>query len=71
MAKWAVLLGNENVWSVDGEPETFDTMQDAVDALNAFFEDEEEAVRDGYLESACDPDDYRIEQLQGEDHAKD
>jgi hypothetical protein len=71
MAKWAVLLGNENVWTVDGKPETFDTMEDAIDAFNAFMADMEEAVRDGFLESACDPDDYRIEQLQGEDHAED
>jgi hypothetical protein len=63
MARWAVLLGNENVWSVDGKPETFDTMQDAVKAFNEFMADEEEAVRDGYLESACDPDDYRIEEV--------
>jgi hypothetical protein len=63
MGKWAVLLGDENVWTVDGEPETFSTMQEAMAALDAFIEEEEEEVRRGNLESACDPEDYRIEMV--------
>jgi len=61
MEKWAVLLGNENVWTVDGKPQTFDTMVEAMAAIDAFIAEEEEEVRLGNLESACDPEDYRIE----------
>jgi hypothetical protein len=64
MARWVVLLDNENVWTANGEPEVFDTLEDAVKAFNEFMADEEEAVREGYLESACDPDDYKIEEIQ-------
>ena len=49
MKHWEVLLDGENVWTVDGEPQTFKTEQDAWDEIDDFFRDCEEAVRDGYM----------------------
>ena len=49
MSKWAVLLDGENVWSVDGEPQTFKTEAEAWSEIDDFFRDCEEAVKDGYM----------------------
>ena len=61
--RWVVLLGNENVWFVDGNPQTFASMEEALEELENFFKEEEEAVRLGYLMDTSHHEDYRIEEI--------
>ncbi len=61
--RWAILLGNENVWLVNGQPQTFASMEEAAAELERFFMDEEEFFELGYLEEPCNPEDYRIEEV--------
>lgn len=47
-------------WTVDGEPERFDTLEEAESALAEFREECADAVACGFL-SDFDPEDYRIQ----------
>ena len=49
-----------NCWERDGEKEYFDTLSAAVDALEEFFEDQEQAYFNGEIEDLYDREDYRI-----------
>jgi hypothetical protein len=48
--------GWENCWAVDGEPEYFDTEQEALDEIDEFFADLQRAGMSHHY----DPDDYRV-----------
>lgn len=62
--QWAVLtlIGNywENVWSLDGEPETFDSYGDADAALAEHLRDCQWAVDAGHLDDMPTRDAFRI-----------
>jgi hypothetical protein len=49
-----------NTWSIDGDPEYFDTYEDAEFALHEMLADIKEAVALGDMEELYDPSDYRI-----------
>jgi hypothetical protein len=49
-----------NTWSIDGDPEYFDTYEDAEFALHEMLADIKEAVALGDMEEPYDPSDYRI-----------
>ncbi len=62
--RWAVLTltGNhwENVWSLDGEPETFDSYADADAALAEHLRECQWAVAAGHLDYMPTRDAFRI-----------
>jgi len=49
-----------NTWTVDDVPETFKTVDQAIKALDSFFEDVMEDYEAGYLDDPYDRGDYRI-----------
>jgi hypothetical protein len=49
-----------NTWSLNGDPEYFDTYEDAEFALHEMLADIKEAVALGDMEEPYDPSDYRI-----------
>ena len=49
-----------NTWSINGDPEYFDTYEDAEFALHEMLADIKEAVALGDMEEPYDPSDYRI-----------
>jgi len=49
-----------NTWTVDGVPETFKTVDQALKALDSFFEDVREDYEAGYLDDPYDRADYRV-----------
>jgi hypothetical protein len=62
--RWEVLtlIGNhwENVWSLDGDPETFDSYDDADAALAEHLRDCQWAVDAGHLDDTPTRDAFRI-----------
>jgi hypothetical protein len=63
MSKWAIrLFYDEPIWMCDGVEETFDTEQDAINAMEMEFQELEKDVKAGYLEDVCF-EDYRIVEL--------
>jgi hypothetical protein len=63
MSKWAIrLFHDEPIWLCDGAEETFDTEQDAINAMEMEFQELEKDVKAGYLEDVCF-EDYRIVEL--------
>jgi hypothetical protein len=63
MSKWAIrLFHDEPIWLCDGVEETFDTEQDAINAMEMEFQELEKDVEAGYLEDVCF-EDYRIVEL--------
>lgn len=53
--------GWENTWSDDnGVPITFESELEAIMALNDYISDEMAFFADGTIDSAPEPDDYRI-----------
>ena len=55
MTKFQVLLGGENVWTIDGAPWVFDSFEAAAAELAETFADMDDAGMD------YEPSDYRIE----------
>jgi hypothetical protein len=63
MSKWAIrLCYDEPIWTCNGEEITFETEDQAVEALNQEIEEQEEDVRLGYLED-CSYEEFRIVEL--------
>lgn len=54
------IYGWENVWACEGEPEYFDSLEDAQNALDEFFSDVDEDYLNGHLQDPYDRSDYRI-----------
>lgn len=57
MTKYHVLFDSENVWTIDGEPHTFNSETEAIAELEEHFADMDEAGMD------YEPSDYRIEAI--------
>jgi len=49
-----------NTWSINGDPEYFDTYEDAEFALHELLADINEAYEEGFMSDNYDPSDYRI-----------
>ena len=64
MSHWEVLLDDENVWTVDGKPQTFETEQEAWDEIDDYFRDCEEAVADGYMTDVDYDIDFRVVEVK-------
>jgi hypothetical protein len=63
MSKWAIrLFHDEPIWLCDGVEETFDTEQDAINALELEAQEIEKDIEAGYLED-FDFEDFRIVEL--------
>jgi hypothetical protein len=63
MSKWAIrLFHDEPIWLCNGVEETFDTEQDAINAMEKEFDELQEDVEAGYLDDVCF-EDYRIVEL--------
>ena len=66
--KWEVLLeigmGYENVWSRDGEPEVFDSLYEADQALEEYLRDCAQAYAAGDLRSMPDRSEFVIAPLE-------
>ena len=63
MSKWAIkLFHDEPIWLCNGIEETFDTEQDAINAMEMEIQELEKDVKAGYLEDVCF-EDYRIVEL--------
>jgi hypothetical protein len=54
------LDGWVNTWSINGDPEYFDTYEDAEFALHELLKDIHEAYEEGFMSDDYDPSDYRI-----------
>jgi hypothetical protein len=54
------LDGWVNTWSINGDPEYFDTYEDAEFALHELLKDIHEAYEEGFMSDNYDPSDYRI-----------
>jgi hypothetical protein len=57
MTKYHVLFDGENVWTIDGEPHTFNSETEAIAELEEHFSDMDNAGMD------YEPSDYRIEAI--------
>ena len=60
-----------NTWSdydEDGNetPSTYDSFEDALNELDSFLDDEQEAFEEGNIESPCDRDEFRIVEVEHE-----
>ena len=64
MRHWEVLLDDENVWTVDGKPQTLKTEQEAWDEIDDYFRDCEEAVADGYMTDVDYDIDFRVVEVK-------
>lgn len=53
-----------NTWSVDGEPEVFDTYQDAENALDSFLSEEKKAFKRGEIDNMYEEDEFRITEIK-------
>ena len=63
MPKFAIrLFHDEPIWLCNGVEETFNSEQEAIDAMEAEFKELEKDVEDGYLEDVCF-EDYRIVEI--------
>jgi len=63
MPKYAIrLFYDEPIWLCNGVEETFNSEQEAIDAMEAEFKELEKDVEDGYLEDVCF-EDYRIVEI--------
>jgi hypothetical protein len=49
-----------NTWSINGDPEYFDTYEDAEFALHELLKDIHEAYEEGFMSDDYDRSDYRI-----------
>jgi len=52
-----------NTWTSDGNPEYFNTYEEAECALHEFLVDIQEAVAEGYITEEYDGEDYRIAEV--------
>ena len=60
-----------NTWSdydEDGneKPSTYDSFEDALNELDSFLDDEQEAFEEGNIESPYDRDEFRIAEVEHE-----
>jgi hypothetical protein len=53
-----------NTWTVDDEPEIFDTYQDAENALDSFLSEEKKAFKRGEIDNMYEADEFRITELE-------
>jgi hypothetical protein len=53
-----------NTWTVDDEPEVFDTYKDAENALDWFLKEEKKAFKRGEIDSMYEADEFRITKLE-------
>ena len=53
-----------NTWTSDGVPESFDSFADAVEELDTFLADTDEAQFNGYLEDRYLRRDFKIVEVQ-------
>jgi hypothetical protein len=58
--KYEVLFMDENVWTVDGKPDIFNSLAEAEKELAAHFDDMIDADMD------FEPTDYRIEEIKND-----
>lgn len=52
-----------NTWTVDGEPETFDSYEDAEASLVYFLKQEIKAFKRGEIDSPYEEDEFRISEI--------
>jgi hypothetical protein len=53
-----------NTWTVDDEPEVFDTYQDAENALDSFLNEEKKAFKRGEIDNMYEADEFRITEIE-------
>lgn len=58
---FSIFGGWDNVWTdAEGNKEYFDSIHEALNALEDFFDEAEQDYFNGYLESRYDKEDYRV-----------
>ena len=63
MPKFAIRLSyDEPIWTCNGKEILFNSIDEAVEAMNQEIEEQEEDVRLGYLED-CSYEDFRIVEI--------
>ena len=63
MSKFAIRLSyDEPIWTCNGKEILFNSIDEAVEAMNQEIEEQEEDVRLGYLED-CSYEDFRIVEI--------
>jgi hypothetical protein len=60
------LCGWENVWTIDGQKEYFDSFADAEMAITDFLEDEQREYDLGNIESPYDREEFRIMEVKND-----
>lgn len=53
-----------NTWSIDDEPEVFNTYQDAENALDSFLSEEKKAFKRGEIDNMYEEDEFRIIEIK-------
>jgi hypothetical protein len=53
-----------NTWSVDGEPEVFDSYDEAERSLDSFLNEEKKAFKRGEIDNMYEADEFRITELE-------
>lgn len=56
--------GWTNTWTIDDEPEVFDTYQDAENALDSFLSEEKKAFKRGEIDNMYEADEFRITEIK-------
>ena len=68
MAKYEIqtqfIYGWENVWTINGELEYFDSFEDALLTLDDFMDEMAQAHFNGEIEDMYDRNDYRIVEVK-------
>lgn len=53
-----------NTWTVDDEPEVFDSYESAEQALDSFLAEEKRAYKRGEIDNMYEADEFRISELK-------
>jgi hypothetical protein len=53
-----------NTWSVDDEPEVFNSYEEAQNALDWFLKEEKKAFKRGEIDNMYEADEFRISELK-------
>ena len=63
-ARWEVVLDYENVWHAGDQPQTYASEEEAWQAIDEYFKDCEEAVKEGFMIDVDYDLNFRVRQIK-------
>ncbi len=63
-ARWEVVLDYENVWHDGDQPQTYASEEEAWQAIDEYFKDCEEAVKEGFMIDVDYDLNFRVRQIK-------